>query len=161
METFVMMIALVAFAIGVLSAVLFLSQVLDRERLRDLGRRIGHWQFTIWRMMTAVIVAALLFHMFTARDGLFSFVLLCLGFLTWFVRNWQKEFVFLMGLGDGDFPGRHDKVIWAIMLSVFAPVGVWFFRAYHRAHWPEPVPAPAIDPERRTEESGGTATQPA
>ena len=49
--------------------------------------------------------------LFTARgpEGMFSFVLLCLGFLVWFVRNWQQEFVFLMGLRDGDFPGRHDK----------------------------------------------------
>ena len=156
-----MLIVLAAFAIGVLSAVLCLSQVLDRERLRDLSRRARHWQFTIWQLMAAVIVAALLFHMFTARgsEGLFSFVLLCLGFLTWFVRSWQKEFLFLMGLRDADFPGRHDKVLWAIMLLVFAPVGVWFFRAYRLAHWPEP--APAIDRERPAEQAGGTATQPA
>src|SRR5262245_9361418 len=110
MEDFVMMIVLVAFAIGVLSAVLCLSQVLDRERLRDLSRRVRHLQFTIWQMMAVVVVVALLFHMFTARgsEGLFSFVILCLGFLIWFVRSWQKEFLFLMGLRDGDFPGRQD-----------------------------------------------------
>jgi len=160
MEDFVM-IVMVAFVIGVFSAVLCLSQVIDREQLRDLVRRIRHLRFTIWQLMTAVVVAALLFHLFTARgpEGMFSFLLLCLGFVIWFVRSWQKEFLFLMGLRDGDFPGRHDKVTWVVMLTAFAPVGVWFFRAYRLAHWPEP--APMIDPERGTEESKGAAVQPA
>ena len=67
-------------------------------------------------------------------------VLLSSGRSVWFVRNWQKEFVFLMGLRDDDFPGRHDKLIWAIVLLAFAPIGVWIFRSYRLAHWPEPKP---------------------
>ncbi len=58
--------------------------------------------------------------------------------LAWFVRNWRKEFVFLMGLKDEDLPGRHDKLIWAVVLLGLAPIGVWFFRSYRLAHWPEP-----------------------
>jgi hypothetical protein len=64
--------------------------------------------------------------------------LLSLWVLAWFVRNWRKEFVFLMGLRDDDLPGRHDKLIWATMLVALAPIGVWFFRSYRLAHWPEP-----------------------
>lgn len=148
-----MLIALLASVVGALSVLLYFSQILEPEYLRGTGRRIRHWQFSIWQMMATVLVAALLFHMFTSPDGYISFWFLCLGFLIWFVRSWQREFMFLMGLKDADFPGRHDKMIWAIMLSAFAPIGVWFFRAYRLAHWP--APAPAVEGE------GDTATQPA
>ena len=33
-----------------------------------------------------------------------------------------------MGLRDGDFPGRNDKLIWAVMLLFFAPASIWLFR---------------------------------
>jgi hypothetical protein len=157
-----MIIVWAACVIGVISAVLCFSQVLDRDQLLDLNRRIRNWQFTLWQMMAAVIVAGLLLRVFTARgpdQAFLSIVILFLGFLTWFVRCWQKEFVFLMGLKDDDFPGRHDKTTWVIVLLAFAPVGVWFFRAYRLAHWPEPVPA--IDLEGRAKESGDAATLPA
>jgi len=32
-----------------------------------------------------------------------------------------------MGLRDDDFPGRNDKLIWVLMLLVFAPVDPWLF----------------------------------
>ena len=158
-----MIVVLAAFAIGVCSVVLCLSQVLGPERHRDLGRRIRGLQFTILQMLTVVLVAALLFHAFTVQGpGVpVSLVLLSLGFLVWFFQNWQKEFLFLMGLRDDQFPGRHDKLIWAVVLLAFAPIGIWLFRAYRLAHWLEPASAPAIDAERRTDEAGGTATQPA
>jgi hypothetical protein len=159
MEAFVMLIALLAGVVGGLSVLLYFSQVLEPEHLRVAGRRVRHWQFTIRQMMAAVVVAALLFHMFTSREGIVSFWLLCLGFVIWFARIWQKELVFLMGLRDGDLPGRYDKLIWAAVLMAFAPVGVWFFRSYRLTHWPEP--APVIDPERQADEAGGPAAQPA
>ena len=31
--------------------------------------------------------------------------------------RWCNEFVFLMGLRDDDFPGRNDKLIWAVVLA--------------------------------------------
>ena len=158
-----MTIVVAALVVGVLSAALCFSQILDPGPLRDLGRRIRHLQFTIWQMMTIVIVAALLFHAFTARGpeaGLPSIMLLCLGFLVWFVRNWRKEFVFLMGQRDDRFPGRHDKLIWVVMLTAFAPIGVWFFRAYRLANWPEPKPVihGEVGPEPAVT---GRSTQPA
>ncbi len=57
--------------------------------------------------------------------------------LVWFVRNWCNEFVFLMGLRDDELPGRHDKAIWAVVLLLLAPVGVWLFRSFRMARWPE------------------------
>jgi hypothetical protein len=43
-----------------------------------------------------------------------------------------------MGLRDDDFPGRNDKLIWVLVLLVFAPLGPWLFRSYRVAHWPQP-----------------------
>jgi hypothetical protein len=62
--------------------------------------------------------------------------------VAFFLRAWRSEFLFLMGLRDDDFPGRYDKLIWSVVLTAFAPVGLWFFRSYHLAHWPEPEPKP-------------------
>ena len=147
-----------------LSAALCLGQVLEPAQLRAVGRRIRFRQFTIRQMMAAVVVTALLFHTFTYRgpgpDIPLSLVLLLIGLAVWVVRVWQGEFVFLMGLGDSDFPGRHDKVIWATLLVALAPIGVWFFRAYRLAHWPAPAPA-AVDVAGEAEVAGGAATQPA
>ncbi len=55
-----------------------------------------------------------------------------------FLRTWRDEFLFLMGLHDDDFPGRNDKLIWVFLLLVLAPVGVWLFRSYRMARWPQP-----------------------
>jgi hypothetical protein len=73
--------------------------------------------------------------------------------LTLFLRAWRHEFLFLMGRRDDDFPGRHDKLVWVLMLTAFAPVGLWFFRTYHLAHWPEPEPKPRPDHARTSPEA--------
>jgi hypothetical protein len=54
-----------------------------------------------------------------------------------FARAWLREFSFLMGVDDSAFPGRNDKLIWAVLLIVLPPVGVYLFRAHRRAYWPE------------------------
>jgi hypothetical protein len=46
---------------------------------------------------------------------------------------WVYQFVLLMLLGDEDFPGRHDKILWVavfVLLSVIAPFAfLWWKRA--------------------------------
>jgi hypothetical protein len=32
---------------------------------------------------------------------------------------WVHEFLQLMALGDGDFPGRRDKVLWVVACRIF------------------------------------------
>lgn len=54
---------------------------------------------------------------------------------------WLREFHFLIQLTDDVFPGRNDKLIWGILLIVLPPVGVWLFRNYRAAHWPQAKPA--------------------
>ena len=57
-----------------------------------------------------------------------------------FARAWVREFAYLMKLRDDAFPGHNDKLIWAILLIVLAPVGTWLFQNYREAHWPEAKP---------------------
>ncbi|MGP0064690.1 MAG: hypothetical protein ACLQGP_13965 [Isosphaeraceae bacterium] len=154
-----------AFALGGLAILFHLSRVGSPEWVRRLGGDARPWKFNLWQIMALVVVAALLFHAISGppdEGRVFSFLLLCLGVLIWFVRNWCNEFVFLMGLRDDDFPGRNDKLIWAIVLMAFAPISVWLFRSYRLAHWPGPKFVPVDysppDPEPPGRE---TAAMPA
>jgi hypothetical protein len=54
-----------------------------------------------------------------------------------YARVWLYEFFFLMGLTDDAFPGRFDKLIWAFVLILLGPLGLWAFRRYHTTQWPE------------------------
>jgi hypothetical protein len=62
-----------------------------------------------------------------------------------FAKAWLREFWFLMRLGDESFPGQHDKLIWAVLLIVLPPVGVYLFNRFRLAHWPEAKPTTAHD----------------
>ena len=159
MEFFLITIVLPAVVIGFFALLFGLARILPPERLR----RIGRAQFTLWHMMIVVVVTALLLSALAARGpaGAFPIILLALLVLAWFVRVWCNQFVFLMGLRDDDFPGRHDKLIWVFVLFAFAPISVWFFRSYRWAHWPEPEPEPGSPAPLRKEAPRGAATQPA
>jgi hypothetical protein len=154
-------IVLAAFVIGALSVALFLSQVVDPDRFRELVHRIRHPRFTIRQLMAAVALVTLLLIIANgpSPEGRLALMLVVLWALFWFARAWQKEFVFLMGLRDEQFPGRHDKLIWAVLLMTLAPIGIWFFRAYRLAHWPEP--AAAVDDKGWAGEADGATAQPA
>jgi hypothetical protein len=95
-------------------------------------------QFRPWQLGAAVVVAALVF---AAWDGAHPgplFLVAGMFVLGLFFRSWRDEFLFLMSRTDADFPGHYDRAIWAIFMITMAPVGLWFFRSYHLAHWPEP-----------------------
>ena len=160
METLALFLVLSAMAVGTLALIFGLGQVVSLDGLRRIGRGLWPFRFTLWQMMIGVALAALVLMVFEWRyQRIMTFTLVSLLILAWFVRNWRNEFVFLMGLRDADFPGRNDKLIWAILLVAFAPMSVWFFRSYRLAHWPEPEPAEEPGLHAATEE--GTATQPA
>jgi hypothetical protein len=98
-----------------------------------------------WHVAIAVGLVVLLFAALPShgpRSESIVVAILALAILAWFFHVWRREFLFLMDRHDDDFPGRSDKLIWAIMLTMLAPVGLWFFRSYHLAHWPEPEPEP-------------------
>src|SRR5689334_6716873 len=49
-----------------------------------------------------------------------------------FALAWFHEFRFLMRLNDDAFPGRNDKLIWALLLMLFPPVGAVVFWSFRR-----------------------------
>src|SRR5262249_19714677 len=67
---------------------------------------------------------------------------------------WLNEFRALMLRRDDEFPGRHDKLVWSVALLLFAPAGVWLFRLYRKAQWPEGLPTSAGESG-----DGGTAAR--
>lgn len=158
METLALLLFLPALAVGLFAAIFGLGRVLSPGGLGRISR--GPWplQWNLWQMMTGVALAALLLMIVEwGHEGYLLIAVASMIVLAWFVRNWREEFVFLMGLRDDEFPGRHDKLTWSVMLLLLAPVGVWSFRAYRLAHWPEPADVR----EDVAEEAGGAAAQPA
>jgi hypothetical protein len=136
-----MTIVLPAVAIGLIAALFAVSRILSPEGLQRLSSGFRSGRIGLSQVMAGVVVAALALMVIYSHgpgEAMLPIVLLSVWILAWFVRNWRKEFVFLMGLRDEDFPGRQDKLIWALVLLVLAPIGVWFFRSYRLAHWPEP-----------------------
>jgi hypothetical protein len=158
--TFVLPAAL----IGGLALLFRLSRIGSPEWVRRFTAEPRAWRFNLVHLMIAVVAAALLMYPFSGPptgDRVLCVIVLCLGVLGWFVRSWCNEFVFLMSRRDEEFPGRNDKLIWAIVLLVLAPVSVWLFRSFRLAYWPA-TKLVAVDYSELHEEPGtGTATQPA
>ena len=162
METLALLIFLPALVVGLFALLFGLGQVVSWEVLRRSRRRLWPLQINLWQMMTGVAVAALVLVTFEWGYGDVSiFILGSLFVLAWFIRNWCNEFVFLMGLRDDDFPGRNDKLIWAVVLLAFPPLSVWFFRSYRLAHWPTPRSLSEIEGEPRPGPQRGASAQPA
>ena len=74
-----------------------------------------------------------------------------------FAGMWSREFRLLMLRRADEFPDRHDKLAWIFVLTAMAPAGVWLFRSYRRARWPEvleaahPHPLDVEEPSDRSE----------
>ncbi len=60
------------------------------------------------------------------------------GLVLLFFGVWKREVGQLMSRRDDEFPGRSDKRGWFLLLTLAAPAGVWIFRSYRKARWPEP-----------------------
>jgi hypothetical protein len=142
MEEFLVSIAVV---MGLPFLLLGLLEVFAPESAfrKSVGR--GLTQFKLWQLAVALAIAGLLVAALTSHAPGFPLSLIGLIVLALLLRAWRNEFVFLMGRPDDDFPGRNDKLIWVIVLLFFAPVGLWFFRSYRMAHWPEPKPQADFD----------------
>ncbi len=156
MASFLIFIAVV---VGAPALLLGLLQILTPQSSfrADLERRIGEHRYKLWQLIVAVMFCALLFSTGVVDAPIVPLMLAGLIALGFFLRVWRNEFVYLMGLRDDDFPGRYDKPIWVIALLAYAPIGLWFFRTYRRAHWPEPVTPSQLHPGA----PGMTGTQPA
>lgn len=76
-------------------------------------------------------LAASLFH----EAPLTGLVLLLAVGLAMFAWAWVREFVHLMGVADDSFPGRHDKVLWVVLMVLLPPIGVAAFSIFRRVYW--------------------------
>jgi len=110
----------------VAAAVVLLVRPDWRRQFLDWLRPIRPWH---------VAVAALLLAFFSLEGPFPGVVALSVLFVLLTVA-WLRQFGFLMQLGDDAFPGRFDKLIWALLLIVLPPVGVLAFWSYREAHWP-------------------------
>jgi len=107
------------------------------RQVGDSIRWAGDWlrQAEGWQIALLIVVGLLVLPLMPfvlALGVVFALVL--------FARAWLREFTYLMRLGDDAFPGHNDKLIWAMLLIVLAPVGTWLFQNYREAHWPEAKP---------------------
>jgi hypothetical protein len=106
--------------------------------LRNAWARFASGSNAPWLVAAAVIgLAAVVF------QASLLLVLLVGTLAVWFASAWLREFRFLILLSDDVFPGQNDKLIWAILLIVLPPVGLWLFQSYREVHWPETKPTAA------------------
>lgn len=114
------------------------SQVVER------ARRATWWQMLLVGVAAAFVLPLVLsvVVMVVTSMPLVIMVLAIAVALVMFARAWVREFAYLMRLGDEMFPGRNDKLIWAMTLVFLPPIGAWLFRAHPEVHWPEPKPKP-------------------
>jgi hypothetical protein len=103
----------------------------DLSRAADrLARHLRHsdpWAVVGWAI-GGIVLAAVLLPVLATLAVAALLVALLLG--------WLHEFVFLMGLGDESFPGRHDKLAWIALFVLLPPVGAVAFWMYRHACWP-------------------------
>jgi hypothetical protein len=109
------------------------------DRIESWSLKVDHWlnrHPEVPRVLAFAGLVLLGLILISAALPLFVAVAFVLAVL-FLVRAWLREFAFLMSVDDSAFPGRNDKLIWAVLLIVLPPVGVYLFRAHRRAYWPE------------------------
>ncbi len=107
------------------------------RRVNEWSRMAGDWlrQAEGWQLALVALFVLV------ALPAVPALVLLAVvAAVVLFGRAWVREFTHLMRLDDGAFPGRNDKLIWAVLLIVLPPLGVWMFQTYREAHWPVAKP---------------------
>ncbi len=102
----------------------------------------GFPRLRLHQVLGIVGVSGWVLAFFTVPDGAYiltfaSIVIILLAF----AAMWSREFRLLMLRRSDEFPDRLDKLAWVFVLTVLAPVGVWLFRSYRRARWPEATKA--------------------
>jgi hypothetical protein len=110
------------------------------DRARRLVRHSDPWAVAGW-VIGGLLLAAILLPVLATLAVAAVVVALVLG--------WLHEFVFLMGLEDGAFPGRHDKLVWIGLFLLVPPVGAVAFWMYRHACWPSSKPSPWSEDEDR------------
>ena len=110
------------------------------QRVNEMFRRVGDWlrQAEGWQLALLALFALVALPLLPA-----AMLVAVLAVVMLFGKAWVREFTYLMRLDDEAFPGRNDKLIWAVLLMVLPPVGVWLFQGYREIHWPVAKPGRA------------------
>jgi uncharacterized membrane protein YagU involved in acid resistance len=64
---------------------------------------------------------------------------------------WLKQFVWMMALDDGSFPGKYDKLIWSAVFIILLPLAPFAFAMWKIA-WKEYWRAEREENEQRSGE---------
>ena len=100
------------------------------KRMRYALERLGAWvrHAETWQIVAVAVLGLLILPAIP-----FLLVVAILAALFVFAHAWVREFRILMSLRDDAFPGRSDKLIWAVLLIVLPPVGTYLFHSYRTA----------------------------
>jgi len=110
------------------------------QQIQGSFRRVGDWfrQAEGWQLALLALFALVALPLLPA-----AVLVAVVAAVVLFGKAWVREFTYLMRLDDEAFPGRNDKLIWAVLLMVVPPVGVWLFHGYREVHWPVAKPGRA------------------
>jgi hypothetical protein len=104
------------------------SRLPSAARIDQTLRQVPSWAILLGIAFVVVMGSILAFE--TPAPGL---LLVALGTIVLLIVSWVRDFAYLMSQPDHAFPGRYDKLIWALLLIVLPPVGVVAFWSYRRA----------------------------
>ncbi|GIW87894.1 MAG: hypothetical protein KatS3mg108_2218 [Isosphaeraceae bacterium] len=117
----------------------------DRTRSFATGRIEAWRDASPWQIAALVALGLLALVLLLPLALAAVLVLLVAGLIVF----WIGEFVGLMRLPDEAFPGRHDKLVWSILMIVLPPVGAIAFWIYRRRDpllgWPDKPRSPWHD----------------
>ena len=107
----------------------------NRETVGVQLDRLGQWiaGAETWQIAVGAIALVLV------AVGLLPVVVIMavVATLAMFARAWLVEFRHLIVRPDEAFPGRNDKLIWALLMIVIPPAGTYLFRSYRATRWPK------------------------
>jgi hypothetical protein len=117
----------------------FLRAGYSRARVHTdrLFERAG--RLRVWEWGGLLLGAILLVSLIPLVFAIFAVALLVALMLAW-----VAEFVTLMRLPEAEFPAKHDKLIWTLLMIVVPPLGLLAFWTFRRSHWPDGVPVSPV-----------------
>ncbi len=113
------------------------------EVFDSVGSRIRSWSPTVGRWLKKlrgaewiglVLIGVLFVYLLPLLLGLFYWAIL-LAVVIALALFWVGEFARLMRTSETDFPGRHDRLVWIIVMVVLLPIGALAFWTFRRSHW--------------------------
>ena len=107
-----------------------------RSRMRPWTATARRWlkKFQGWEWIGLILLGVMIVSLLPTVLALFFYsltlmVILALAFF------WVSEFARLMRTTELDFPGRHDRWIWILVMIILLPLGAAAFWTFRHSHW--------------------------